>query len=158
MICAWIWIYLVLENSMDRLWMNNMHTSFSLHKTIVWLQKTWNKLYRLLLLYYCILLKNSKLKINLMVTSILLSLFSVPYKNGSHTGPVEGGQIMTFLDWFKYIDNADVQCFSLSCICLFQQRSTVASMMHRQETVECLRKFNARRKLKVQHGFEGPLD
>ncbi|XP_069374074.1 calcium/calmodulin-dependent protein kinase type II subunit gamma-like isoform X7 [Paralichthys olivaceus] len=27
-------------------------------------------------------------------------------------------------------------------------RSTVASMMHRQETVECLRKFNARRKLK----------
>uniref|UniRef100_A0A4W6FAC5 calcium/calmodulin-dependent protein kinase n=1 Tax=Lates calcarifer TaxID=8187 RepID=A0A4W6FAC5_LATCA len=29
------------------------------------------------------------------------------------------------------------------------QRSTVASMMHRQETVECLRKFNARRKLKV---------
>ena len=30
-----------------------------------------------------------------------------------------------------------------------QQRSTVASMMHRQETVECLRKFNARRKLKV---------
>uniref|UniRef100_A0A8C7QGI8 calcium/calmodulin-dependent protein kinase n=1 Tax=Oncorhynchus mykiss TaxID=8022 RepID=A0A8C7QGI8_ONCMY len=35
------------------------------------------------------------------------------------------------------------------------QRSTVASMMHRQETVECLRKFNARRKLKVsvyRHG------
>lgn len=32
---------------------------------------------------------------------------------------------------------------------LFKQRSTVASMMHRQETVECLRKFNARRKLKV---------
>ncbi|XP_074855874.1 calcium/calmodulin-dependent protein kinase type II subunit gamma isoform X2 [Carettochelys insculpta] len=28
------------------------------------------------------------------------------------------------------------------------QRSTVASVMHRQETVECLRKFNARRKLK----------
>ncbi|XP_064863958.1 calcium/calmodulin-dependent protein kinase type II subunit gamma-like isoform X6 [Oncorhynchus nerka] len=28
------------------------------------------------------------------------------------------------------------------------QRSTVASMIHRQETVECLRKFNARRKLK----------
>lgn len=25
----------------------------------------------------------------------------------------------------------------------------MASMMHRQETVECLRKFNARRKLKV---------
>lgn len=34
-------------------------------------------------------------------------------------------------------------CFGL------QHRSTVASMMHRQETVECLRKFNARRKLKV---------
>uniref|UniRef100_A0A4W5M895 calcium/calmodulin-dependent protein kinase n=1 Tax=Hucho hucho TaxID=62062 RepID=A0A4W5M895_9TELE len=33
------------------------------------------------------------------------------------------------------------------------QRSTVASMMHRQETVECLRKFNARRKLKVREGF-----
>uniref|UniRef100_A0A3B3TEL2 calcium/calmodulin-dependent protein kinase n=1 Tax=Paramormyrops kingsleyae TaxID=1676925 RepID=A0A3B3TEL2_9TELE len=32
------------------------------------------------------------------------------------------------------------------------QRSTVASMMHRQETVECLRKFNARRKLKVLSG------
>ncbi|KAJ0003840.1 hypothetical protein NQD34_010054, partial [Periophthalmus magnuspinnatus] len=29
-------------------------------------------------------------------------------------------------------------------------RSTVASCMHRQETVECLKKFNARRKLKVQ--------
>uniref|UniRef100_A0A8C3VI86 calcium/calmodulin-dependent protein kinase n=1 Tax=Catharus ustulatus TaxID=91951 RepID=A0A8C3VI86_CATUS len=29
------------------------------------------------------------------------------------------------------------------------QRSTVASMMHRQETVDCLKKFNARRKLKV---------
>ncbi|XP_068044429.1 calcium/calmodulin-dependent protein kinase type II subunit delta isoform X2 [Anomalospiza imberbis] len=28
------------------------------------------------------------------------------------------------------------------------QRSTVASMMHRQETVDCLKKFNARRKLK----------
>uniref|UniRef100_A0A8C4N7P8 calcium/calmodulin-dependent protein kinase n=1 Tax=Equus asinus asinus TaxID=83772 RepID=A0A8C4N7P8_EQUAS len=33
------------------------------------------------------------------------------------------------------------------------QRSTVASMMHRQETVECLRKFNARRKLKVSLVF-----
>ncbi|KAF7252383.1 Calcium/calmodulin-dependent protein kinase type II subunit delta, partial [Varanus komodoensis] len=29
-----------------------------------------------------------------------------------------------------------------------KQRSTVASMMHRQETVDCLKKFNARRKLK----------
>ncbi|RMC11644.1 hypothetical protein DUI87_11766 [Hirundo rustica rustica] len=44
------------------------------------------------------------------------------------------------------------------------QRSTVASMMHRQETVECLRKFNARRKLKgailttmlVSRNFSGP--
>uniref|UniRef100_A0A3Q2W3D0 calcium/calmodulin-dependent protein kinase n=1 Tax=Haplochromis burtoni TaxID=8153 RepID=A0A3Q2W3D0_HAPBU len=34
------------------------------------------------------------------------------------------------------------------------QRSTVASMMHRQETVECLKKFNARRKLKVGGGSE----
>uniref|UniRef100_A0A673HMZ7 calcium/calmodulin-dependent protein kinase n=1 Tax=Sinocyclocheilus rhinocerous TaxID=307959 RepID=A0A673HMZ7_9TELE len=33
------------------------------------------------------------------------------------------------------------------------QRSTVASMMHRQETVECLKKFNARRKLKVIHMY-----
>ncbi|NXX21063.1 KCC2B kinase, partial [Podargus strigoides] len=33
------------------------------------------------------------------------------------------------------------------------QRSTVASMMHRQETVECLKKFNARRKLKVRFGW-----
>uniref|UniRef100_A0A665UBJ2 calcium/calmodulin-dependent protein kinase n=1 Tax=Echeneis naucrates TaxID=173247 RepID=A0A665UBJ2_ECHNA len=33
------------------------------------------------------------------------------------------------------------------------QRSTVASMMHRQETVECLKKFNARRKLKVKEPF-----
>uniref|UniRef100_A0A4W4E8I6 calcium/calmodulin-dependent protein kinase n=1 Tax=Electrophorus electricus TaxID=8005 RepID=A0A4W4E8I6_ELEEL len=33
------------------------------------------------------------------------------------------------------------------------QRSTVASMMHRQETVECLKKFNARRKLKVRVTF-----
>uniref|UniRef100_A0A8D3BRS2 calcium/calmodulin-dependent protein kinase n=1 Tax=Scophthalmus maximus TaxID=52904 RepID=A0A8D3BRS2_SCOMX len=32
------------------------------------------------------------------------------------------------------------------------QRSTVASMMHRQETVECLKKFNARRKLKSGAG------
>uniref|UniRef100_A0A8C9W6R2 calcium/calmodulin-dependent protein kinase n=1 Tax=Scleropages formosus TaxID=113540 RepID=A0A8C9W6R2_SCLFO len=36
------------------------------------------------------------------------------------------------------------------------QRSTVASMMHRQETVECLKKFNARRKLKV-HLFSTSL-
>uniref|UniRef100_A0A7N8YNE9 calcium/calmodulin-dependent protein kinase n=1 Tax=Mastacembelus armatus TaxID=205130 RepID=A0A7N8YNE9_9TELE len=35
------------------------------------------------------------------------------------------------------------------------QRSTVASMMHRQETVECLKKFNARRKLKQL--FQFPL-
>uniref|UniRef100_A0A4W4HAG1 calcium/calmodulin-dependent protein kinase n=1 Tax=Electrophorus electricus TaxID=8005 RepID=A0A4W4HAG1_ELEEL len=36
------------------------------------------------------------------------------------------------------------------------QRSTVASMMHRQETVECLKKFNARRKLKVVFTFGLP--
>uniref|UniRef100_A0A4W3HX78 calcium/calmodulin-dependent protein kinase n=1 Tax=Callorhinchus milii TaxID=7868 RepID=A0A4W3HX78_CALMI len=34
------------------------------------------------------------------------------------------------------------------------QRSTVASCMHRQETVECLKKFNARRKLKVRYLFQ----
>uniref|UniRef100_A0A6Q2YV92 calcium/calmodulin-dependent protein kinase n=1 Tax=Esox lucius TaxID=8010 RepID=A0A6Q2YV92_ESOLU len=45
------------------------------------------------------------------------------------------------------------------------QRSTVASMIHRQETVECLKKFNARRKLKgailttllVTRNFSGRL-
>uniref|UniRef100_A0A8C6SSM1 calcium/calmodulin-dependent protein kinase n=1 Tax=Neogobius melanostomus TaxID=47308 RepID=A0A8C6SSM1_9GOBI len=45
------------------------------------------------------------------------------------------------------------------------QRSTVASMMHRQETVECLKKFNARRKLKgailttmlVNRNFSGTI-
>uniref|UniRef100_A0A8C0L1L8 calcium/calmodulin-dependent protein kinase n=1 Tax=Canis lupus dingo TaxID=286419 RepID=A0A8C0L1L8_CANLU len=36
------------------------------------------------------------------------------------------------------------------------QRSTVASMMHRQETVECLKKFNARRKLKVRCSSQVP--
>uniref|UniRef100_A0A671KF72 calcium/calmodulin-dependent protein kinase n=1 Tax=Sinocyclocheilus anshuiensis TaxID=1608454 RepID=A0A671KF72_9TELE len=36
------------------------------------------------------------------------------------------------------------------------QRSTVASMMHRQETVECLKKFNARRKLKVRNRNREP--
>lgn len=29
-------------------------------------------------------------------------------------------------------------------------------MMHRQETVECLKKFNARRKLKVSVSFNQP--
>uniref|UniRef100_A0A4W5KE96 calcium/calmodulin-dependent protein kinase n=1 Tax=Hucho hucho TaxID=62062 RepID=A0A4W5KE96_9TELE len=38
------------------------------------------------------------------------------------------------------------------------QRSTVASMMHRQETVECLRKFNARRKLKVREAAKSLLN
>ncbi|NXI86777.1 KCC2B kinase, partial [Rhipidura dahli] len=37
------------------------------------------------------------------------------------------------------------------------QRSTVASMMHRQETVECLKKFNARRKLKCPWCWGGAL-
>uniref|UniRef100_A0A8C8Z5Q4 calcium/calmodulin-dependent protein kinase n=1 Tax=Prolemur simus TaxID=1328070 RepID=A0A8C8Z5Q4_PROSS len=35
------------------------------------------------------------------------------------------------------------------------QRSTVASMMHRQETVDCLKKFNARRKLKERNFYKG---
>uniref|UniRef100_A0A8C6KWQ5 calcium/calmodulin-dependent protein kinase n=1 Tax=Nothobranchius furzeri TaxID=105023 RepID=A0A8C6KWQ5_NOTFU len=40
------------------------------------------------------------------------------------------------------------------------QRSTVASVVHRQETVECLRKFNARRKLKVSAATtqKAPID
>ena len=32
----------------------------------------------------------------------------------------------------------------------FQQRERVAAVVHRQETVDCLKKFNARRKLKVR--------
>lgn len=32
---------------------------------------------------------------------------------------------------------------------VFQYREKVASAVHRQETVDCLKKFNARRKLKV---------
>ena len=35
------------------------------------------------------------------------------------------------------------------------QRERVASSVHRQETVDCLKKFNARRKLKVKpHKFQ----
>lgn len=33
------------------------------------------------------------------------------------------------------------------------QRERVASVVHRQETVDCLKKFNARRKLKVRSGY-----
>ena len=33
---------------------------------------------------------------------------------------------------------------------MFQNRERVASVVHRQETVDCLKKFNARRKLKVR--------
>lgn len=35
-------------------------------------------------------------------------------------------------------------------IFFLQQRERVASVVHRQETVDCLKKFNARRKLKVR--------
>lgn len=34
---------------------------------------------------------------------------------------------------------------------VLQQRERVASVVHRQETVDCLKKFNARRKLKVSY-------
>lgn len=49
-----------------------------------------------------------------------------------------------------------------NCIILLlvlQQRERVASVVHRQETVDCLKKFNARRKLKVSTGrsFSFPL-
>ena len=37
----------------------------------------------------------------------------------------------------------------------FQQRERVASMVHRQETVECLKKFNARRKLITNWALKG---
>lgn len=57
---------------------------------------------------------------------------------------------------WTYLRKMDKNALWLHCVwfCFFfflvlQHRSTVASMMHRQETVECLRKFNARRKLKV---------
>uniref|UniRef100_A0A8C9YLB0 calcium/calmodulin-dependent protein kinase n=1 Tax=Sander lucioperca TaxID=283035 RepID=A0A8C9YLB0_SANLU len=49
-----------------------------------------------------------------------------------------------------YIEVRFTVSIMLSPLLYIQQRSTVASMMHRQETVECLRKFNARRKLKSQ--------
>lgn len=38
-----------------------------------------------------------------------------------------------------------------------QQRERVASVVHRQETVDCLKKFNARRKLKVSCGVRSGL-
>ena len=38
--------------------------------------------------------------------------------------------------------------YQLNSYSLLQQRERVASMVHRQETVDCLKKFNARRKLK----------
>lgn len=37
----------------------------------------------------------------------------------------------------------------------FQQRERVAAAVHRQETVDCLKKFNARRKLKVRNNDLG---
>lgn len=45
----------------------------------------------------------------------------------------------------KYVDEIKRLDFSF----LIQQRERVAGTIHRQETVDCLRKFNARRKLKV---------
>lgn len=49
-------------------------------------------------------------------------------------------------------------CTDPHLLFLPQHRSTVASCMHRQETVDCLKKFNARRKLKVTgpHPAHGP--
>ena len=44
--------------------------------------------------------------------------------------------------------------FSFGCL---QQRERVASVVHRQETVDCLKKFNARRKLKVSEMSKLPL-
>ena len=38
----------------------------------------------------------------------------------------------------------------IAYIVSFQQRERVAAAVHRQETVDCLKKFNARRKLKVR--------
>jgi predicted hydrolase (HD superfamily) len=52
------------------------------------------------------------------------------------------------------LDSSDHHDESLMLLCLhclftfLQQRERVASMVHRQETVDCLKKFNARRKLK----------
>lgn len=39
--------------------------------------------------------------------------------------------------------------FNFKNVLSLQQRERVASIVHRQETVDCLKKFNARRKLKV---------
>lgn len=55
-----------------------------------------------------------------------------------------------FISILRYSCYIEVTCiYNVVSSVNIQQRSTVASMMHRQETVECLRKFNARRKLKV---------
>ncbi|NXU65865.1 KCC2D kinase, partial [Horornis vulcanius] len=50
--------------------------------------------------------------------------------------------------WSKQTAKQLAECLKIILFFFSQQRSTVASMMHRQETVDCLKKFNARRKLK----------
>ena len=50
-------------------------------------------------------------------------------------------------DLYKY--DFESLIFSNVFFVFFQQRERVAAAVHRQETVDCLKKFNARRKLKV---------
>lgn len=59
-----------------------------------------------------------------------------------------------YSNFLVQIQNQNDRLFSPLIRCgdhfpLPQQRERVASVVHRQETVDCLRKFNARRKLKV---------
>ena len=48
---------------------------------------------------------------------------------------------------FEGFEYCDLKGEIYLVLCL-QQRERVASLVHRQETVDCLKKFNARRKLK----------
>lgn len=54
----------------------------------------------------------------------------------------------------KYSTSQISSCLSHVCLLSLQQRERVASVVHRQETVDCLKKFNARRKLKVSPVLE----
>lgn len=62
-------------------------------------------------------------------------------------------QKLALLECFRDIRANDRSLSGLISF-VFQQRERVASVVHRQETVDCLKKFNARRKLKVSRMFK----